>query len=344
MLTSCVQPMVSGVVKVWGQRMATVRRQTGETVSATGAASNKRRARPSAPDAVAPAERDPVADAEEDTTPQHGELLRRARDVLAVRGESLPAGELAAAVFGLSGGINLPGLVTPWAPMLERLLRPSPHFVCDEQGCWRLTAWDTAHQSLADVEFVVLDVETTGLAPGRHRLIEVGAVIVRGGEQIAIFRKLINPQRHIPQFITQFTGISERMVARAAAAGDVLPALREFIGARPIVGHNVGFDLGFLNYEADRCGMSGAFPIEGIDTIGLARRYLTGLRRAKLDYVAAALHIPVHTRHRALPDAQLTASIFAHLLARAREADCETLEDLRRVLAGLGSLKASVSG
>ena len=330
--------------------MATARRRSGEATGESAATRSKRRAHPeapAAPDTTSPAERDALADTQEDTAPQHGELLRRARDVLAEADEPLPADELAAAVFGFSGfsgGMRLPGGVNPWAPMLERLLRPSPLFACDDEGYWRLTAWDVARQSLTEVEFVVLDVETTGLAPGRHRIIEVGAVIVRGGEQIAVFRKLINPQRHIPQFITQFTGINERMVARAAPASAVLPKLREFIGARPLVGHNVGFDLGFLAYEADRCGMSGAFPLDGIDTIGLARRYLTGMRRAKLDYVAAALHIPVHTRHRALPDAELTARIFAQLLAKAREAGCETLDDLRRGLAGLAPLNASSSG
>ncbi|HEV8192860.1 MAG TPA: exonuclease domain-containing protein, partial [Ktedonobacterales bacterium] len=101
------------------------------------------------------------------------------------------------------------------------------------------------------------------------------------------------------------------------------------------VGHNVGFDLGFLNYEADQCGMGEGFPLEGVDTIALARRYLTGMRRARLDRVAAALHIPVSTRHRALPDALLTAQIFAFLLARAREEGCRTLDDLWNVMAGI---------
>ncbi|HEX8036681.1 MAG TPA: exonuclease domain-containing protein, partial [Ktedonobacterales bacterium] len=178
------------------------------------------------------------------------------------------------------------------------------------------------------------------LAPGRHRLIEVGAVIVRGGEFVANFSKLINPERSIPQFITKFTGISPQMVARSSSAAKVLPRLRDFIGGRPIVGHNVGFDLGFLNYEAGRANLAATFADSGIDTIALARRYLTGMRRASLDRVATALHVPVRSRHRALPDAHITAKVFILLLARAREEGCETLEDLYRALDGMAPSRA----
>lgn len=256
-------------------------------------------------------------------------LLRRARDVLVGAGEPMSATELASSVFGVAAG-PLAMVGGPWATMLDRMLSPSPLFTRDAAGLWRLTAWDIARRDLLDVEFVAVDVETTGLAPGRHRLIEVGAVIVANGVPGASYRRLINPDRRIPQFITKFTGITDSMVGRAAHAGAVLPKLRDFIGDRPVVGHNIGFDLSFLNFEADRCGMGTAFPDEGIDTIALARRYVTGLRRAGLDRVATALHIPIHTRHRALPDALLTAQIFALLLARAREDGCETLEDLWR--------------
>jgi DNA polymerase-3 subunit epsilon len=279
-------------------------------------------------------------DAEEAPSGRSGELLRRARDVLIARGAPVPAEELAPAVFGVSG--QQPAVVKPWVALLEQLLQASSLFACDAEGQWRLTAWDARILPLEEIEFVALDVESTGLAPGRHRLLEVAAVVVRGGEPGAQFQQLINPGRAIPQFITQFTGISAAMVKRAPPAGRVLPKLREFIGGRPIVGHNVGFDLGFLNYEADQCGLGEGFPLEGVDTIALARRYLTGMRRARLDRVAAALHIPVSTRHRALPDALLTAQIFAFLLARAREEGCRTLDDLWNVMAGIAPAKTAL--
>ncbi len=295
---------------------------------------------PTAEADAASEDEDAAGDAEEAPGGRSGDLLRRARDVLIARGEPLPAEELVPAVFGLSGQQS--AVVKPWVTLLDQLLRASSLFACDEAGLWRLSAWDARIVPLEELEFVALDVESTGLAPGRHRLLEVAAVVVRGGELGAQFQKLINPGRAIPQFITQFTGISAAMVKRAPAAGKVLPKLREFIGGRPIVGHNVGFDLGFLNYEAEQCGMAEGFPSEGVDTIALARRYLTGMRRARLDRVAAALHIPVHSRHRALPDALLTAQIFAFLLARAREEGCRTLDDLWNVMAGIAPSRTSL--
>ena len=108
------------------------------------------------------------------------------------------------------------------------------------------------------------------------------------------------------------------------------------------MGHNIGFDLNFLNYEADRLDLPSSFALTGIDTITLARRYLTGLRRMRLDAVAAALHVPTPTRHRALADAQITARVFALLLIRAREEGCETLADLYRVLDGVAPARSGV--
>jgi DNA polymerase-3 subunit epsilon len=267
-------------------------------------------------------------------------LLRKANDYLAQRGEPVEISELARIVFGL-GDLPESALLT-WATMLASSMRASPLFACNDDQRWRLAAWDAGQRLLHDVEFAVIDVETTGLAPGRHRVIEVAAVIVRGHEIGAQFRSLINPGRRIPQFITSFTGISEAMTRRAPSAEIVLPKLAAFLAGRPVVGHNVGFDLGFLAYEAERCQLATNFPDEGVDTIALARRYLTGMRRARLDRLAAALHLPVGTRHRALPDAMLTAQIFALLLARAREEGCVTLEDLWRAQNGVAPQRSSL--
>jgi len=287
-----------------------------------------------------------AADVASDATPDvvagtSSALLRKAHDHLAQCGAPVEISELARVVFGLG---NLPEIALgAWVGMLLRILVAAPLLVSDEdQRLWRLAAWDLSQRRLEDVEFAVIDVETTGLAPGRHRVIEVAAVIVRGHEIGAQFRSLVNPGRRIPQFITSFTGISEAMTRRAPAAEVALPKLVAFIGGRPIVGHNVGFDLGFLAYEAERCHLATGFPDAGIDTIALARRYLTGMRRARLDRLAAALHLPVGTRHRALPDAALTAQIFALLLARAREDGCETLEDLWRVQDGVAPQPSSL--
>jgi DNA polymerase-3 subunit epsilon len=284
-------------------------------------------------DAATPGELTASADADAVSTSalSSGALVRRAHAALVACGLPLDPDTLAREVFGASASIG--GAGARWAALLQGLLRQSPLFAADSEGRWRLAAWDAAQQQLADMEWVVLDIETTGLAPGRHHIIEVGAVLVRGAELREAYQRLINPERRIPQFITSFTGIKQSMVNRARRAGEVLPELHAFLGGRTVVGHNIGFDLSFLAHETERLGLACAFPSEGVDTIALARRYLTGMRRARLDRVAAALHVPVRDRHRALPDARITAQVFVLLLARAQAEGCETLDDLRQALA-----------
>ncbi len=286
------------------------------------------------PGRVMPArEPDVVADA------AGGALIRRAHAALADRGHPAQTSDLVGDVFGVGASGSS---TASWSAMLEGLLRPSPLFARDAAGMWRLSAWDVKAARLAEMEWAVLDVETTGLAPGRHRLIEVGVVLVRGGELREAFQRLINPERQIPHFITSFTGIKPSMVHRARSARDILPPLHAFLGERIIVGHNIGFDLSFLAYEAERAGLGLTFPDDGIDTIAMARRYLTGTRRASLDRVATALHVPVRDRHRALPDARITAQVFTLLLARAMAEGCETLDDLREDLSHTTLSRVSV--
>ncbi len=129
------------------------------------------------------------------TVPQrHRELLRRARDILREQGSPMPGATLAQQVFGagesMSGGA--------WVLLLTQMLRTSAAFACDTAGNWRLTVWDASMQRLDEMEFVALDVESTGLAPGRHRILEVAAVIVRNGEPGAHFQRLINPAARFP--------------------------------------------------------------------------------------------------------------------------------------------------
>jgi DNA polymerase-3 subunit epsilon len=269
-----------------------------------------------------------------------GALLRRAYDALVTSAAPLPISALVREVFGATVPASATG--GPWLALLDPLLRRSPLFAATADGLWGLAEWDVARRKLADVEWAVLDVETTGLAPGRHRVIEAGVVIVRGGEIREQYSRLVNPERKIPAFITSFTGITQHMVNRSRRTAEVLPELRTFIGQRVVVGHNIGFDLGFLAYECARIGIELSFPDDGLDTIALARRYLTGMRRARLDRLAAALHVPVATRHRALADARITAQCFVLLLARAMEDGCETLDDLRQALDGHSTLRTSL--
>lgn len=269
----------------------------------------------------------------ENSPPQRGTLLRRAHELLESVGQPVAEGALIQHLFGANNNAGQQGF---WTVMLRQALRSSALF--EEAGeigiasdvRWSLAAWRSTQQLLRDVEFVVIDTETTGLRPGPDRVIEVACVRVRGGEAIDSFQTLINPIRRIPPFIAQFTGITQEMVNDAPTAKEIMPDVMHFIDGAIVVGHNVGFDIGFLSYEAQLLGR--AFPPDGLDTIPLARRFCPGLKRFKLDMVATHLNIPTVNRHRALGDATVTAAVFLRILELARQQDVTTLGQLRRRL------------
>ncbi len=266
-----------------------------------------------------------------------GHLLRRAYTLLMERGSALASEELVRHLFGASAD-GQAGQV--WLGLLEQALRRSPLFARRADGLWRLTAWEAEQTRLSDLEYVVVDVETTGLVAGRHRLIEVAGIRVRAGMQVETFQELINPCQRLPRFISAFTGITQEMVNTAPSADEVLPSFFSFLDDAPIVGHNVGFDLSFLGYEAVRLG----YPLstDGLDTIRLARRLIPGIRQLKLDTLARQVGVMVRDRHRALGDAQITLEVFQHLLALAAGQGIETLAQLREIMQRSGASRRTV--
>ncbi|HEX7736584.1 MAG TPA: exonuclease domain-containing protein [Ktedonobacteraceae bacterium] len=258
---------------------------------------------------------------------QRGVLLRRAHELLEHTGQPVVEDLLLEHLFGVTG---LEQSKAVWLVLLRQVLKSSSLFEEQEPHTWSLAAWRYTQRGLDEIEFVVVDTETTGLRPGSHRVIEVAGVRVRGGEVLDSFQSLLNPGVRIPSFIAQFTGISQEMVNTAPASHEALPGFLSFVEGAIVVGHNVGFDIGFLNYEAQLLGQS--FPIDGLDTIPLARRFLPGLKRFKLDSVADHLKITTSNRHRALGDARVTAAVFIRLMELAGKQGITTLGQLRRRL------------
>src|SRR3989441_7361357 len=261
--------------------------------------------------------------------PQRGTLLRRAHELLESIGQPTAESLLIQHLFGV--GEDTPNTTkrsSVWTLLLRQTLNSSSLFEQTADNEWSLSAWRSTHLLLDEVDFVVLDTETTGLRPGPDRVIEIAGIRLRGGEVIDSFQSLVNPGRRLPRFIVQFTGITEEMLVDAPGAREVLPGFLRFIEGATLVGHNLGFDIGFLSYEAQLLGYT--FPIDGLDTIPLARRFLPGLRRFKLDLVAEHLGIVLANRHRAMGDARVTAAVFGKLLERAREQGIHTLGHLRR--------------
>lgn len=202
---------------------------------------------------------------------------------------------------------------------LQTLLGADPRFAfAPDTGRWIATAHAALAQPLADVTFVVVDLETTGGMPARgHAIIEIGAIKLRNGEVVARFETLVHPGRRLPPFITALTGIAEHMLAQAPHIDAVLPGFIEFTAGAVLVAHNAAFDFSFL--DAARRPLRGdAFEQPQLCTLRLARRLLPQLPRRSLDALAGHFGIPLVDRHRAFGDARITVEVLFHLLELAR--------------------------
>jgi DNA polymerase-3 subunit epsilon len=170
---------------------------------------------------------------------------------------------------------------------------------------------------LYSVPFVVIDVETTGGAPSMASLTEVAAARYRGGELTGTFRTFVRPDQRIPPFIAALTGITDEMVATAPPTGSVLPSLLEFIGSGVIVGHNVRFDLSFLDHALRSTGRE-ALENPAVDTLAMARRLVRDdFPNRQLGTLASLLRLEHQPAHRALDDVLATGDLLHFLLERA---------------------------
>lgn len=197
--------------------------------------------------------------------------------------------------------------------------------------------FDDMGAPLQDVPFVILDLETTGATPRDCEITEIGAVRYEAGELTGTFQTLVDPGMPIPPTVTILTGITHAMLVDAPRIGEALPSLLEFIGDAVIVGHNIRFDMSFLDAAAIRLGY-GRLPNRTSDTVALARRLLGGeTRNLKLATVARHLRSPVTPTHRALDDARATAHVFFELLGRAGAFGVTHLDDLMRLPTASGA-------
>jgi DNA polymerase III epsilon subunit family exonuclease len=171
-------------------------------------------------------------------------------------------------------------------------------------------------------EFVIFDVETTGLSPfDGDRIVEIAAVKVKGTEVVDTFYSLVNPQRSVPQQATLVNNITDDMLITAPIAADILPEMIHFIGGACVAGHNVRFDLNFLCYELALIGRRLNDQTPAVDTLKMARDLLPYLSNHKLAYLARSLGVAVNQTHRAMADVHLTVEVFLRLMEMAGDKD-----------------------
>ena len=180
-----------------------------------------------------------------------------------------------------------------------------------------------------NTEYIVFDIETTGLSQKKNKIIEIGAVKVKDGEEIDRFSEFINPEEPIPYSIEQLTSITDEMVMHAPTVDVILPKFLEFCGDDIVVAHNAAFDTGFIKKNAKDLGMK--FDNTIMDTMTLSHVLLPELGKVTLDRVCKALNVKNEHHHRAVDDANATAKIFVKLYEMLVERGVKTVEDVNEL-------------
>lgn len=158
-------------------------------------------------------------------------------------------------------------------------------------------------------DYVILDVETTGLSPESDRVIELAVVKVESGQVVDTFASLVNPERAIPENVVKLTNITQDMVADAPVFSALAEAIVSFIGDLPVVAHNASFDAGFLAEELNRAGVP--FQFQYIDSIRLAKKAYPDMPNYKLKTLIKKLSLADHAQqHRAADDAMCTQRLY----------------------------------
>ncbi|MFC1691594.1 PolC-type DNA polymerase III [Nanoarchaeota archaeon] len=175
--------------------------------------------------------------------------------------------------------------------------------------------------------FTVIDIETTGLSKKRHKITEIAAARFRNGEITRTYQTLVNPDRHIPSFITKLTGIDDDMVKDAPKINEVLPSFVKFLGEDVFVAHNATFDFGFLYHN-----LSKYHDFELLNnrlcTRKLANRIFPELPRKRLGDLCEYLEITNNEAHRALGDVNATVEVFRNMLSMLNEKGISETADI----------------
>jgi DNA polymerase-3 subunit epsilon len=212
--------------------------------------------------------------------------------------------------------------------LVAALLGSDPRVGRLGDGRWMLVAPANGCPTVSQSAFAVVDVETTGGAPGKgDRITEVAVAVVRGSDVELLFESLVNPGRPIPRGVARVTNITDDMVRNRPSFGEIADDLLTVLAGRVFVAHNVGFDWRFLSSELRRARGLG---LDGprVCTIKLAKRLIPGLQSRSLDSLAYYFGLEIERRHRAGPDALATGRILQRLLTLATDAGAATLNDL----------------
>ena len=166
-------------------------------------------------------------------------------------------------------------------------------------------------------EYVVFDLETTGLSFTEDHITEIGAAIYKDGTMTERFQTFVDPERKLDQKIIELTGITDDMLKGAPKLSEAIPAFLKFCGDRPLAAHNADFDVSFVKNACARLDLP--FDPCYLDTLVIAQGMLPGLRKYKLNVVADALSLPDFNHHRAVDDAMTVGYMLERFFAMMEE-------------------------
>ncbi|WP_124219978.1 PolC-type DNA polymerase III [Aquisalibacillus elongatus] len=190
-------------------------------------------------------------------------------------------------------------------------------------------AYNPASVDLNDANYIVFDVETTGLSASYDKIIELAAVKIYQGEIIDRFERFANPHQKLSQTTIDLTGITDDMVADAPEIEDVMSDFNEWMGNDILVAHNASFDIGFINAAFQRMGIEKVSnPV--IDTLELARLLYPELKNHRLNTLCKHLNIELTQHHRAIYDAEATGYLLWSLVKSALEKEMKQHHELNR--------------
>lgn len=188
---------------------------------------------------------------------------------------------------------------------------------------------NTKGQSIDDeTTYVVFDLETTGFNPHKNKIIEFGAVKVKGGQVIDRYSAFVNPKVPIPLRVEELTHIRDDMVINEPEIDVRLPEFLAFAEGSVLVAHNAEFDVSYIEENARLLGLS--FDYTYMDTVAMARMLLPLQKKFTLDAVAKTLKIQLDNHHRAVDDAECTAWIFIKMMSMISDIGLKTLDEINK--------------
>ncbi len=188
-----------------------------------------------------------------------------------------------------------------------------------------------------DDEFVVFDIETTGLDKNNDVITEIGAVKIKNGVVTDSFSTFSDPLRHIPEKITELTGITDEMVKGAPLEKEAVKSFLEFCGDAPVIAHNAKFDTGFIKEAALRHNLK--FDNTIICTLILSQALLPEMKKHKLNLIADYLNIDNPNHHRAVNDAEVTGKIWNEFVRKMKNLGIKNADEINKVLGGQIDIK-----